>query len=66
MAKAEYRLNDRDRAQWIDNDEGLYNWKRSTRLSMHAFIREHRADIDEAINSVRNGIKPAHYLAYLR
>ena len=23
-----YRLNDDDRADWIRNDEGLYNWAR--------------------------------------
>ena len=24
-----YRLNDKDRKDWILNDEGLYNWARS-------------------------------------
>ena len=47
-------LNDSDREQWIDNDEGLYNWWRSSRQSKRAFIRENRAEIDEAINRVRN------------
>lgn len=57
-------LNDSDRAQWIDNDEGLYNWWRSSRQSKRAFIRENRAAISEAINNVRGGARPAHYLAY--
>ena len=44
-------LNDTDRAQWIDNDEGLYNWFRGSRQSKREFIREHRAELDTAINN---------------
>lgn len=57
-------INDEDRRQWIENDEGLYNWQRSSRLSMREFIKEHRREIDEVIRKVRDGVKPAHYLAY--
>lgn len=57
-------LNDTDRAQWIDNDEGLYNWWRSVRISKRKFIRLNRAEIDAVIRNVRDGSKPAHYLAY--
>lgn len=57
-------INDSDRRDWINNDEGLYNWKRSSRLSMRAFINLNRADIDAVIRRVRDGEKPAHYLAY--
>lgn len=57
-------LNDSDRSQWIDNDEGLYNWWRSSRQSKREFIRENRAEIDQAIRNVTEGRKPAHYLAY--
>lgn len=57
-------LNDKDRGQWIDNDEGLYNWWKSTRQSKRTFIRENRQEIDRAINNVLTGSKPAHYLAY--
>jgi hypothetical protein len=42
-------MNDTERAQWVDNDEGLYLWRRRTRLSMRAFIRTHRAEIDNHI-----------------
>jgi hypothetical protein len=44
-------LNDQDRAQWIDNDESLYNWWRTSRprRSKAAFIREHRAELTEII-----------------
>lgn len=43
------KLNDRDRAEWINNDEGLYNWQRRSRLSMKAFIRQNKAEIDSAV-----------------
>jgi len=58
------RLNDEERRQWIENDEGLYDWRRRSKLSMRAFIRKNRAEIDSVINNVRDGIKPAHYLTY--
>ena len=43
------KLNNDDRRQWIDNDEGLYNWKRSSRQSMSAFIRDNKTELDRAI-----------------
>lgn len=57
-------MNDTDRSQWIDNDEGLYNWWRGSRQAKTTFIRENRPKIDEVINNVLSGKKPAHYLAY--
>jgi hypothetical protein len=60
----EQRLNDTDRAQWIDNDEGLYDWWRGSRQSKRAFIRANRAEIDAAILPVLNNEKPAHHLKY--
>jgi hypothetical protein len=56
--------NDDERAEWIDNDEGLYDWWRESRQSKRAFIRENRAEIDAAIDNVTSGDKPAHYLKY--
>lgn len=58
------RLNDSDRSQWIDNDEGLYNWWRSSHQPKREFIRENRAELDSCIRQVLNGTKPAHFLAY--
>lgn len=57
-------MNNDERRQWIDNDEGLYNWQRSSGLSMTAFIKENRTEIDAVIENVVGGKKPAHYLAY--
>ncbi len=57
-------INDEDRRQWIESDEGLYNMQRSSRQPMRFFIRTHRAEIDAVINNVRTGAKPAHYLEY--
>jgi hypothetical protein len=41
-------------SQWIDNDEGLYNWHRQSRKSKTAFIKENRKELVEAINGVLN------------
>ena len=57
-------LNDTDRSQWIDNDEGLYNWFSRSRLSKKNFIKENNVELDACINKVLYGTKPAHYLAY--
>lgn len=57
-------MNDQERIQWVDNDEGLHNeWKRS-KLSKREFVKRNRAMLTEAINNVTSGKKPAHYLAY--
>jgi hypothetical protein len=57
-------MNDAERAEWIDNDEGLLDWWRSSHQSKRDFIRENRAEIDAAISNVTSGTKPAHYLKY--
>ncbi len=44
-------MNDVERAQWVDNDEGLYLWRMGSGLSMREFIRQHRTELDEAINN---------------
>ena len=45
-------INNEDRKQWIQNDEGLYNAQRSSGLSMTAFIKAEKGLIDEVINNV--------------
>lgn len=57
-------MNNTEREQWIDNDEGLYDWWKSSRLSKREFIRQNRAEINAAIEQVTGGDKPAHYLKY--
>jgi hypothetical protein len=47
-------LNDQDRAQWIDNDEGLYNWWRSSRQSKTQFIKENRKELSDCIMRALN------------
>ena len=42
-------MNDTDREQWVNNDEDLYSWYKSTTLSMRDFLRINRADLDECI-----------------
>ena len=57
-------MNDVERSQWIDNDEGLYRaWKRS-RLNKLRWMKENREFIDKVIENVTNSAQPAHYLTY--
>jgi hypothetical protein len=57
-------MNDRERENWIDNDEGLYRMWSSSRSSKRKFIRANRSVIDAAITNVTTGKQPAHYLVY--
>jgi hypothetical protein len=57
-------MNDRDREQWVDNDEGLYNLMRRSRLGKRRWIRENRALIDEVAGHVTSGTKRQHFMAY--
>jgi hypothetical protein len=57
-------MNDDDRDQWIENDEGLYDmWKRSG-LSKRKFIRKNRAMIDSLAKAVASGSIRQHALKY--
>lgn len=58
MAK-KFTINDTDREEWVENDEGLYGWFKRSRMSLRRFIRENRAGIDARIYEVR-GIKGEH------
>jgi len=60
------KLTNAEREQWINNDEGLYDWKRSSRLSMREFIKQNKEEIDQCINNVLGNKQPAHYLKYGR
>lgn len=58
------RRNDHERREWVQNDEGLYNWWKRSGLGLYRFVRENRAEIDAVIDPVLDGSKPAHHLAY--
>lgn len=49
MNKARTTLNDDDREQWVNNDEGLYHLWKGSRQPMRQFIRESRAELDRLI-----------------
>jgi hypothetical protein len=61
-------INDADREQWIDNDEGLYDdyqrWARRNKGGRRAYVRAYRDELDAVIRRVRDGEQPAHYLKY--
>jgi hypothetical protein len=61
MAK---RLSMSEINQWVDNDEGLYNWWKASKQRKRQFIIDNRDELEACINRVLNGSKPAHYLAY--
>jgi len=51
------RLNNREREQWIANDEGLYRWQRSERRmggGVRGFIKRNKTEIDAVICAVLN------------
>lgn len=51
-------MNDQDRKQWVQNDEGLYRWWLSTRQGITTFVRENRAELTRLITAYLN---PATY-----
>ena len=61
-------MNNAEREQWIDNDEGLYDWYQSWERcnpgGKRGFIKANRAEIDFCIGKVLNGNNRAHYLKY--
>lgn len=63
-------MNNDERTQWINNDEGLYAkyqfWLRQNRGrgGLRTFIKENRDSIDTAIEHIRSGRKRPHYLRY--
>lgn len=48
-------MNESDRAQWVNNDESLYKWWKSTGLSMRGFCRTHKEALDQHIAKARKG-----------
>jgi hypothetical protein len=47
-------MNDNERKLWVNNDESLYSWWRSSGLSLTAFIRQNRGAITDYIERQLN------------
>ena len=45
-------MNNREREMWINNDEGLYRWWKSSGMGITPFIKENREEIDKYILSI--------------
>jgi hypothetical protein len=57
-------MNNNDREQWVNNDEGLYVMYKRSKQNMRSFIKTNKEMIDEIISNVVGGKKKAHYLIY--
>ena len=57
-------MNDAERQQWVDNDEGLYDAQRRARQPKRTWLRENRAMIDAYVAKVTSGEKRAHWGKY--
>jgi hypothetical protein len=43
-------MDDNERRLWVLNDEGLYNWYKSTRQGLYKFIKNNRDELTNIIN----------------
>ena len=46
------KLTLNDIEQWINNDEGLYNWWKESRQSIRLFMSDNRSDLEASIRRV--------------
>jgi hypothetical protein len=53
-------------SQWIDNDEGLYNWWKSSRQSKTNFIKENKSELTQCIKKVIDAPPPTRDWTYYR
>lgn len=56
--------NDEERAEMVQNDEGLWNLFSRSRMPMREFVRAYRAQIDAILEAMDTGKERQHYLAY--
>ena len=56
--------NDKEREEWINNDEGLYRLWKCYGGSCRDFVRKNRKYIDGVIDDVLSGKRSAHYLIH--
>ena len=57
-------MNDKERSEWVDKDEGLYGMWKFSGQSKRKWVKENRDLIDQVAGSVITGRQPAHYLKY--
>ena len=62
--KMKNRITNEERRLWVLNEEGLYKWQTSSKLSLRRFTIQNKHEIDAVINNVLSGKKRAHYLVY--
>jgi len=60
----EVPVNDEVRRLWVENDGGLYDLQRRSRLSLTKWVRANRTLIDEVAKNVQDGTKRQSYLKY--
>ena len=57
-------MNDAERRQWVDNDEGLHRQWKAARVGQCAWVKANRPMIDEYIGLVVSGQRKPHFAAY--
>jgi hypothetical protein len=57
-------MNDKQREQWVDNDEGLYNLWKASGLSKKEFVKQNREFITNCTEKMMCGKRQSHYLVY--
>lgn len=57
-------MNDVERRQWVDNDEGLMLLSVMHDGSVTDFIKKNRALIDRVVEQIKSGKRSPHYLRY--
>lgn len=57
-------MDDEERAEWVENDEGLYDMKERSGLSTEDWVRKNRALIDANAKAVTDGTARQHSLKY--
>lgn len=51
------KMNDRERRMWVENDEPLYRWWKSTGIGLYRFVGQNRGEITRTI-LIRMGYLP--------
>ncbi len=57
-------MNDEQREEWVQNDEGLYVLQQASRLGLRAWVRGNRELVDAVAAAVSSGKTRAHALRY--